>query len=496
MPRLQSGLTVSKNLSRLLAVWAAATDKVSYVLYSGFMPNGERPDQGLITTAIGDCIDIEGEMLSYTPTGKQAYPRETGGWEPDGRQSARPGRLARALLDPVSVERWFNDTDFERFANRIKAINVEQQGEFRVLSGEALRLMYLDLNSAKGSGSLDKSCMRYDFNQPYFDLYVKNPDKINMLALVNKNNKLVGRALLWQTEEVGQVLDRIYGTDATVTAFRGWATEKGMPYRTINGIERPLRFTFPQGQRDIALSVLVPNWRHDTYPYCDTFKHLSENGVVHNTDRGEGFFYTLNSTRGGPRLRTPCKRCQSLIAPDDWVEGGMCHTCYRLTHCLSCGRTMDPEKATEGFCSVCVKRQTCTVCHKFTPKALYDGRYCYTCAMNIACYDCGRYFPGIETNPNRKDQVCPACKDLRDERERFRKKLESQMKVKMTPTKQGSFTWDRTSVSYIQDNLAALNEQRRVLTEMLMNEPNNVVPGGPVAGNLLPANWFADEEEG
>lgn len=408
MSTTAAGIAVSRTLYRLLEAWLQQGDVVAHTLFAGYHPNFRYRIYPQTDTA--NFLDLDGELLSFQSNGKRQHNEADGSWTQAGRQSARPGRVARSLI-PEDMLEIFRDTDFEAFANRVKAHAAQQVGSFRLFNGEAIRTLYLGDNAEIGSGSLDKSCMRYAKNQPFFDLYCQNPDHIEMLALINKAGKLIGRSLIWTTEEEGRVMDRVYGSDATVRAFRDWAVKDGIPYRSHNGAEYPQYFTFPQGKRDVTLTVRVPNWRHDLYPYCDTFLYLHEaTGVLSNKATPGSYNYTLQQTDGGPRLRRPCRTCGVMLDQYGWQNEGQCYTCWLRVHCRRCEHAFDAEElADTGYCAECMEAMTCVECKRFMTDALYADGFCYDCAMNHQCLLCGYVGKDVETKPNRMDQRCQSC---------------------------------------------------------------------------------------
>lgn len=80
---------------------------------------------------------------------------------------------------------------------------------FKIVSGEEIRFWYNEDNYYPGSGSLNKSCMRNRMDK--LDVFCNSPDKVRLLIMIDENNKLMGRALLWKVDEPKCFyLDRIY----------------------------------------------------------------------------------------------------------------------------------------------------------------------------------------------------------------------------------------------------------------------------------------------
>ena len=165
----------------------------------------------------------EAPVVSFTPAGKELRVSENGIWLPDGRQVCKIGRWINSILKPHIVDK-FNivDKDIEDITNALKAW-CDDTLIFEVVNGEAIREWYHHSNYAEGGGTLNKSCMKDDDNQDFFDVYVEQPE-IRML-IATKKDKLYGRALLWDTGDM-KLMDRVYTTeDAHVKLFKQWALE-------------------------------------------------------------------------------------------------------------------------------------------------------------------------------------------------------------------------------------------------------------------------------
>ena len=80
--------------------------------------------------------------------------------------------------------------------------------------------------------------MRHDNCQKFISLYAKYPDKIKMLVLVNPDDKIEGRAIVWNcqdksTEEEIVFMDRIYVSNHNYEFFfKYYAESKGWWYKT------------------------------------------------------------------------------------------------------------------------------------------------------------------------------------------------------------------------------------------------------------------------
>lgn len=84
--------------------------------------------------------------------------------------------------------------------------------DFRVVEGPEIQKYYLENNYLPGNGGLNKSCMRNKRKNHFMKMYSDNPNQVKMLILLNKQGKLLGRALVWKLDIPSgkEFMDRIY----------------------------------------------------------------------------------------------------------------------------------------------------------------------------------------------------------------------------------------------------------------------------------------------
>jgi len=239
------------------------------------------------TTEFANYIARRGDMISFLPAGKEHTVNDNGDWKRENRQTSRAGKLARKLIDSTHIDTLeLKDTDFELFSNLIKAdkINDEDcQVQFIEVKGEDIKYRYNENNHSKlyTLGQLGDSCMRYENCERYLDIYVKNPDKISMLVMIDCENNTVGRALVWNTNK-GMFMDRVYATDAHQKMFENYAEEKGWMYKKVhsNGVNVHI---VRNGESEMRyLTVELDEYEFDEYPYVDTLCYLSDTGKISN----------------------------------------------------------------------------------------------------------------------------------------------------------------------------------------------------------------------
>ena len=266
------------------------------------------------------CLKVlNGELVfRYTPKGKETVITDGGYWTRDNkyRQSTKIGKGLRKIYKAMG----YNPPakDIEIIVNGIKAeYNID--ADIKEVSGEDIRHWYSVDNYASNQGTLTHSCMRYKSCQKYFDIYCNNPDKVKMIIAVNKANKLVGRAILWNTESHGLFADRIYGKDATIETIKNYCRKKGYYHKVKQSYD--CSEIIKDGEvRDNEIYILLDNSNIDYYPYMDTLKH---------TDDIDCSAMVLSSTSGGTELT-----CTEGFNDDGYVTlacGDRCHeddACY------------------------------------------------------------------------------------------------------------------------------------------------------------------------
>jgi hypothetical protein len=193
------------------------------------------------------------------------------GWTTQ-RTNLNVGRFFTRVFKTVGVT--ISDRDRETLVNSYKSVwKLSKDGDrFELVKGEDIRKWYLETNYQFNKGQLSNSCMRYERCQKYLDIYVENPEVCSLLILHGEDmTKIVGRALVWVTEDGSKYLDRIYTNfDSDKNLFMEWAKK--------NGIEHSY-------QND-NLKVRLNKSNFNSYPYMDTFFTLDkvENLLTGNED--------------------------------------------------------------------------------------------------------------------------------------------------------------------------------------------------------------------
>ena len=149
-----------------------------------------------------------------------------------------------------------------------------------------------------------------------FNIYVNNPDVCRLLVLLNEDNKLIGRALVWKLEKMnivkdedpGFFMDRQYTIkDSDVEKFRDYAKKEGWSYKSYNNHHSFGTVNYKGEDRNVEMTVQVGriggDYDYQRYPYMDTFRRYDPRiGKLYNDEDQESEqegCYILEDTGGG-----------------------------------------------------------------------------------------------------------------------------------------------------------------------------------------------------
>jgi len=219
------------------------------------------------------------------------------------RNSTGIGRLVNQIFPGK-----YNSKEVEDFVNSFKNVNKPGENELKLVKGQDIKKYYLYTNYVEEIGDLGNSCMRYTRCQEYLDIYVENPNQVQLLVYLNEEANVLGRALLWvlndeksdDIEGAEYFLDRIYGIDDSIKKlFQEHAETKGWAWRTKSGYSDTKYITYKGEEHSgVKMSIKLDKCDFDYYPYMDTFKELdnSESKLYNNNDEDRN--WTLNHTDG------------------------------------------------------------------------------------------------------------------------------------------------------------------------------------------------------
>ena len=254
----------------------------------------------------GDFQFKDGELATYLPAGKPALKDITTGQSWDKfYQTQKIGKAVRYILDCCGLQ--YEDQHIEKITNYIKAANTPLEFLYSSQTEIEISEVY-DTDSAEGCGSLNSSCMR-GYGNYYSDL--DNCDNVEVIYTLNDSGELTSRALLWTTRRGSKILDRIYGSDKTIEAYKELAREKGWYHKELQSYDSCRQFINPDGEAvRTAFAIDCVMWGSITdneAPYLDTFKYYSvEQHIITNdldlAQEAGGDVYELRCTDGSAEL--------------------------------------------------------------------------------------------------------------------------------------------------------------------------------------------------
>lgn len=262
------------------------------------------------TTIDGEELDINGTCIQYNKYSKITYVQYKVEGDVESKlRSILPGvnsvYTQRNFDYNANIELEINDdlqitdSDIEKFVNEYVSYVVynkaDETSKITKVSGSEIKKWYDKDNYQSVLGKLGGSCMSHEECRDYFGLYTNNPDKISMLILTNKDNKLIGRALLWSLDSGEYFMDRIYTSlDSIDNIFINYAIENNYYYRN----SPPSGYKYFKGTTEMSslvLSVTLSRYEFRKYPYVDTIRYLNTgSGLISNS----GGNRTLNDTEG------------------------------------------------------------------------------------------------------------------------------------------------------------------------------------------------------
>jgi hypothetical protein len=253
---------------------------------------------------ITEISPADGDLINYVRNGR--------------KEQMKIGKFANKIYS--SINETIPPTEMEKFVNEYKGIvtSFKLMNNFDIVYGQNIRKFYHENVYAEGKGSLNQSCMRYDYCQNYLDIFVDNPDKINMVILRNPINKIKidGRALLWNLDshKGKKFLDFPYTTkDYMYKIFEEYSKKKGWFYTQmeknrptmslntlLNGHYRYLDVYDSTGNKtDEEFFVNLTPQEYEYYPYLDIMRYFNPiTGYLTNVETGEDDFIILDSDIG------------------------------------------------------------------------------------------------------------------------------------------------------------------------------------------------------
>jgi hypothetical protein len=378
----------------LLRIGNIKKNKIAKVVYDLF---DYEPyiDKNLTQNYIDVCGEDEVTFISDTRLDR-LYDTEEDDVNPytaKGRGTIKIGRFISALLknnlikDELPSDFKFNDKDIEEFVNLYKSSDLNSLKQFKLVSGDNISKWYDEDKYANQKGTLGGSCMK-DVKSSFFEIYTQNNKVCRLLILVDKNNKLLGRALVWKLYEspceAEYFMDRVYvSNDSDVNRFINYAKENKWlyKYKMSADLKESVLFYYNEIPTIGKIVVKLKESVFLKYPFLDTLCFLNSKEKTLSNVGAKGD-YVLGSTSGD---KERCSEC----------GGDGKYDCYSCDD----GKVTCSECSGEGYieCDECnatgkIGKKTCKSCE--------DGYIeCEECEGKgkFTCSDCNG------------DTSCPEC---------------------------------------------------------------------------------------
>jgi len=381
-------------------------NKIAKALYQLF------DDENWYDDVAQNYIDIDKEDTVTFLSDKKADKLEAEGLDDDlyitkGRSPVKIGRFVNALFNNDDIKSDLEDymdnkevkpKDIEEFVNLYKSTSTDVKKEFKIVKGDDIKDWYdIKKYASDDKGTLGNSCMA-DKSGAHFNIYAKN-SSCSLLIMVDSNNKLIGRALLWKLKEspceAKYFLDRIYTrSDADVLRFKSYADEKGFLYKKSQscGSTESLLFKYKENPVFGVISVKLEDWKCRKYPFIDTLPFLDyKNGILSNVAKPNTENIVLQSTDGDEEKCYECNN-KGYVDCDDCEgngesECGYCRgTSFKL--CPDCkgirGTKCDTCKSKGRItCDKCDDVSSCESCNGSGRKLCPDCTGVYNVVLDM-----------------------------------------------------------------------------------------------------------------
>lgn len=274
---LESELEFSTDIVNKLSL-IRKSNRIANAIYTAFKKWSDIPNLKFNDFKLSDKDD----MVSFMPINQNGVIDNT-----KKRSELKIGRLVRQLSDVMKLNA--SNQEIEDFVNKWKSTKERKDNRFEVISGEDIVIWYNEENYAPGFGNLNKSCLRFEYCDKMLDMYVKNPDRIKLLILVDGREELIGRSLLWTLDESPSdsklYMDRIYTTeDYIVNNFIKWANDNNYMIREMNNSEKKwgTKFLYKDKKVEGVISLTINDTKLRELPYADTLKFFNKQGYLSN----------------------------------------------------------------------------------------------------------------------------------------------------------------------------------------------------------------------
>lgn len=279
--------------------------------------NGVKIDSEKYINYLGISEDNEG-YISYLDNQRISKMDSSEYYNPKKRYHAKPSKVIELLFPKKYSDKQKEDFTVG-FRNEVRKCCIDEN-LISIMEGEDIRDAYLQKNYYKAeiteNSLIGASCMRFDEQQTYLDIYVKNPNQIKLAVCLSERGKVRARCLLWYIKnEI--YYDRIYAVNNEL-AKDMQACFDLREYKNISN--KNLIAVF-----DVEEEVVLENVDFDYYPYLDTFYFMNFKNKTLYSYQAKGIDRLLHNTNGSY----------------DKIYGGECCVCRHRTdelYYVVCGR--------------------------------------------------------------------------------------------------------------------------------------------------------------
>lgn len=227
---------------------------------------------------------------------------------------------------------------------------IVNSGNFKIVEGYDITKYYNEETYFKSTGTLGSSCMRGEDCITYFKLY----EDVAKLLICVKQDKILGRAVLWYLENGMVIMDRVYVCDDYLEeSFINYAKEQKWIIRSQNSmvsdgdsaewLRASTNYEYPEV---IDFKIKCPTL-YDEYPYVDSFRYLDTSSYVISTNPEFGDA-RLSNTNGEFEMckRIRCDECGAIhniwdtddddvqFRYSDYLHKYMCTDCCVYHHTI------------------------------------------------------------------------------------------------------------------------------------------------------------------
>jgi hypothetical protein len=351
---LEGTLDASPEFLERLNMISSKSD-IAYILYNKFL-NGVEVNKNLSQNYI-DITDKD-DTISFLPDNKSdKLEYSDSRYLAKGRGEIKIGRFAKSLMTDkvvmkdLKISKVFTDKEYEDFVNLYKSSNVKSENKFELVEGEDILKYYHENSYAYQKGQLGNSCMKKEYCQDYFGIYVENPKTCNLLVYLNSRGEVLGRAIVWKVSkapcDAEYFMDRIYtSSDSDIIKFKNYANEKGwmIKYKQNCDINDSYFFEY-KGELVLGeVKVKLQEFRFDYYPFVDTLSYLNDGYISNISSAGSE---QMNDTDGTISM---CFNCNG-----SGVESVNCEECDGVgsTECEKCDATGKKDDDSDKNCKKC-----------------------------------------------------------------------------------------------------------------------------------------------